>query len=190
LFREEKRVKKRKKVVKSKLSFATEDDEGGKDEDVDGMFISLRTGPSTDLLVFGSLLNQTLGMDNYQMTIEPPAKRPKKVAKNPTVDTSFLPDRDREQQEREIRETLRQEWLKKQEELKDEDVEIVYSYWDGSGHRKSVGVRFAYDSKSFTDMINRSRKATRSPPFSKKPVNNSPNSEASTSIISCTSRKT
>jgi hypothetical protein len=40
LFREEKRVKKRKKVVKSKLSFATEDDdgdEGEKDEDINGM---------------------------------------------------------------------------------------------------------------------------------------------------------
>ena len=40
--------------------------------------------------------------------------------------------------ERKIREDLRQEWLKKQEELKNEEIEVVYSYWDGSGHRKSV----------------------------------------------------
>lgn len=64
-----------------------------------------------------------------------------KLGKNPAVDTSFLPDRDREEVERKEREELRQEWLRKQEELKDEDIEVTYSYWDGSGHRKSVMVR-------------------------------------------------
>jgi len=58
--------------------------------------------------------------------------------KNPNVDTSFLPDRDREESERREREQLRQEWLQKQEDLKHEEIEIIYSYWDGSGHRKSV----------------------------------------------------
>jgi len=61
-----------------------------------------------------------------------------KLRKNPNVDTSFLPDREREEAERKEREELRQEWLRKQEELKVEDIEITYSYWDGSGHRKSV----------------------------------------------------
>ena len=69
-----------------------------------------------------------------------PAPTKKKMAKNPGVDTSFLPDRDREQQEREMREQLRQQWLREQEALKEEEVEVVYSYWDGSGHRKSVRV--------------------------------------------------
>ena len=68
----------------------------------------------------------------------PPKKS--KSRKNPNVDTSFLPDREREEQERRDREELRQEWLKKQEEMKNEDIEITYSYWDGSGHRKSVMV--------------------------------------------------
>jgi len=60
LFREEKRVKKRKKVVKSKLSFAAEDDdadEAGKDEDVEGVLSLFGTGLGTDLL-----------MDNYRTT--------------------------------------------------------------------------------------------------------------------------
>ena len=56
------------------------------------------------------------------------------------MDTSFLPDREREEQERKEREILRREWLTKQEELKAEEVEVTYSYWDGSGHRKSVRV--------------------------------------------------
>ncbi|KAJ4476072.1 XAP5 protein, partial [Lentinula edodes] len=66
------------------------------------------------------------------------AKKRSKFRKNPNVDTSFLPNREREEAERKERERLRQEFLRKQEELKNEDIEITYSYWDGSGHRKSV----------------------------------------------------
>ncbi|WAQ84354.1 hypothetical protein PtA15_4A807 [Puccinia triticina] len=58
--------------------------------------------------------------------------------KNPAVDTSFLPDRDREELDRKEREELRQKWLKMQEAIKQEDIEITYSYWDGTGHRKEV----------------------------------------------------
>ena len=109
LFRDEKKVKKRKKAAKSALSFAL-DDEG--DEE-----------------------NGSPSLDGE----EPPVKK-SKSRKNPEVDTSFLPDRDREEAERREREELRQEWLRKQDELKIEDIEITYSYWDGSGHRKSVMV--------------------------------------------------
>jgi protein FAM50 len=58
--------------------------------------------------------------------------------KNPAVDTSFLPDREREEKDRLEREILRQKWLREQEVMKAENVEITYSYWDGSGHRNSV----------------------------------------------------
>ncbi|KAI0670432.1 XAP5-domain-containing protein [Trametes maxima] len=109
-FREEKKVKKRKKANKATLSFALDDDEGEENASV-------------------SLGSETNG--------ERPVKKAKS-RKNPEVDTSFLPDREREEAERREREALRQEWLRKQEELKNEEVEIVYSYWDGSGHRKSV----------------------------------------------------
>jgi protein FAM50 len=60
--------------------------------------------------------------------------------KNPDVDTSFLPDREREERERTEREELRKEWLAQQERIKAEVIEITYSYWDGSGHRKTVEV--------------------------------------------------
>lgn len=66
-------------------------------------------------------------------------KKPK-FTKNPSVDTSFLPDREREQREQIEREELRKEWLAKQEAMKKEEIEVTYSYWDGSGHRKSVDV--------------------------------------------------
>ncbi|XP_063991573.1 protein FAM50 homolog [Diachasmimorpha longicaudata] len=62
----------------------------------------------------------------------------KKIKKNPHVDTSFLRDREREEEENRLREELRQEWAMKQNALKEEEIEITFSYWDGSGHRRSV----------------------------------------------------
>ena len=79
LFRDEqKKVKKRKKVAKSTLSFAL-DDEAGEDE----------TG--------------TPSSRGDDVDEERSAKR-SKSRKNPNVDTSFLPDREREEQERKARE--------------------------------------------------------------------------------------
>ncbi|KAF9520462.1 hypothetical protein BS47DRAFT_1370340 [Hydnum rufescens UP504] len=68
---------------------------------------------------------------SFTMDDEGPALKRAKPIKNPSVDTSVLPDREREDE-------LRQEWLHKQEAVKNEETKIVYSYWDGSGHRKSV----------------------------------------------------
>ncbi|UYV74674.1 FAM50A [Cordylochernes scorpioides] len=71
---------------------------------------------------------------------EPP---PKKVMKNPNVDTSFLPDRERDEEERRMREELRQiqQWEQQQQQIKNEEIEITFSYWDGSGHRNSVKMK-------------------------------------------------
>lgn len=118
LFRDEtKRSKKRKKAARATLSFALDDD-----EDLEG------DSPKD--------VNRENGDSN---TDEPPVKR-SKLKKNPGVDTSFLPDREREEAERRERERLRLEWLTMQEQTKKEDIEITYSYWDGSGHRKTVTV--------------------------------------------------
>ena len=62
----------------------------------------------------------------------------KRFGMNPSVATHFLPDRERDEQENEMREKLRAQWEENQKKVKDEDVEITYSYWDGSGHRKTV----------------------------------------------------
>ncbi|KIY72102.1 XAP5-domain-containing protein [Cylindrobasidium torrendii FP15055 ss-10] len=112
--KDDKKKKKRKKSAKATLSFAM-DDEGDPD-DSSSSSTPAPTAPPDD---------------------EPPAKRAK-FGKNPNVDTSFLPDREREESERLERERLRQEWLERQEDIKAEEIEVVYSYWDGSGHRKSV----------------------------------------------------
>jgi protein FAM50 len=70
----------------------------------------------------------------------PAAKRPK-IGKDPSVRTDFLPDRDREAYEEELRAKLKREWLAQQEAVKNEPLEVTYSYWDGSGHRRKVTVR-------------------------------------------------
>lgn len=125
LFRDDTRkMKKRKKAAKATLSFAMDDDEEAAG-DADTPRDSPKPSTSKD--------------EGEPEEDGPPAKRGK-FRKNPNVDTSFLPDREREEEERKERERLRLEWLKKQEDIKNEEIEITYSYWDGSGHRKSVTV--------------------------------------------------
>ncbi|TNN37570.1 Protein FAM50A-B [Liparis tanakae] len=50
-----------------------------------------------------------------------------------------------EEEENRLREELRQEWELKQEKIKSEEIEITFSYWDGSGHRKTVKHHSFYD---------------------------------------------
>lgn len=67
----------------------------------------------------------------------PPAKRVK-VGKNPTADTSFLPDRSRTVAAAAERARLAQAWHNEQAAAKAEPVTITYSYWDGRGHRRTL----------------------------------------------------
>ena len=159
-------MKKRKKSGKATLSFALDDEgegEGGADS---------TSGSVTP--------NASVNTENQR----------KKFRKNPAVDTSFLPDREREEAERRQREELRQKWLKRQEEMKKEEIEITYSYWDGSGHRKSVvvGLPFLRDGSPVVHLAHSARKAMMLLHFWKSVGNNSLNFEGSTSTISCTLR--
>jgi len=65
----------------------------------------------------------------------------KRFGMNPDVETKFLPDRDRDAEENFLREKLRLEWERRQKEIKEEEVDIIYSYWDGSGHKKSISMK-------------------------------------------------
>lgn len=73
--------------------------------------------------------------------------------KDPTVNTSFLPDRDREREQRETRERLEQEWRDQQAKLRQEPLEIVYSYWDGSGHRRVLSCVKGDTIGSFLELV-------------------------------------
>ncbi|KAN0063019.1 hypothetical protein ACQY0O_004182 [Thecaphora frezii] len=125
---EEKKKKKAKTSSRPKLSFALDEEEDDEQE--------ARSAAK------GAKEDRKRKRNGTSVAAEEPAVGTsggkKKTLKNPDVDTSFLPDRNREEEDRRIREELRQEWLRKQEELKAEEVQITYSYWDGTGHRKQV----------------------------------------------------
>ena len=101
---------------------------------------------------------------------EPPRLRYAKLGKDPTVRTDFLPDKDREREEEELREKLKvcawampwvlrccwarrlhpelplrlwsqAEFALRQAAIKAEPLEIIYSYYNGTGHRRAVTVR-------------------------------------------------
>lgn len=77
----------------------------------------------------------------------------KRIRKDPTADTSFLPDREREEEENRLREELRQEWSEQQLKLKEEEIDITFSYWDGSGHRRTVRIKKGHSVYQFLQKV-------------------------------------
>ncbi|KAF2604906.1 hypothetical protein F2Q70_00027609 [Brassica cretica] len=59
-----------------------------------------------------------------------------KLGKDPSVETNFLPDSEREAEEQAERERLKKQWTREQEQIKNEPLQSTYSYWDGTGHRR------------------------------------------------------
>ncbi|CAO3627579.1 unnamed protein product [Mucor hiemalis] len=88
--------------------------------------------------------------EEVEEVVQAPKKR--KMLKDPSIDTSFLPDREREEKERIEREELRKEWILKQEEIKNENISITYSFWDGSGHRKVAKCKKGDSIQQFLDV--------------------------------------
>lgn len=111
-----------------------QDEEEEEDED-SGQSASAKSLPTVKVKQEDNSSND--GQDSEEESFVPI----KKIRKNPDVDTSFLPDREREEQENQLREELRQEWAAKQNQLKEEEIDITFSYWDGSGHRKILRMK-------------------------------------------------
>ncbi|CAB3374989.1 Hypothetical predicted protein [Cloeon dipterum] len=128
--REEKR---RQKQQIQTLSFNLEED--GEEEEVE------RAEEVEEAHVEKTSIKREADSNEDSMEADPALTVKKKMKKNPDVDTSFLPDREREEEENKVREQLRQEWVAKQQTLKEEEIEITFSYWDGSGHRRSVNMK-------------------------------------------------
>uniref|UniRef100_A0A4X1T7R4 Family with sequence similarity 50 member A n=1 Tax=Sus scrofa TaxID=9823 RepID=A0A4X1T7R4_PIG len=119
------REKERKKEAKRKissLSFTLEEEEEAGEEE------------------------EAVAVEEEELEREEVTTKKRKLGKNPDVDTSFLPDRDREVKGpvgalHRLPCELRQEWEAKQEKIKSEEIEITFSYWDGSGHRRTVKMK-------------------------------------------------
>ncbi|GAB66763.1 XAP-5 DNA binding protein [Plasmodium cynomolgi strain B] len=65
----------------------------------------------------------------------------KKIMKDPTVNTSFLKDKERDEQIELRKKELRELYFKLENEQKEKTIEITYSYYDGSGHRRKISVK-------------------------------------------------
>ncbi|ETN83530.1 XAP5 protein [Necator americanus] len=79
---------------------------------------------------------------------EAPVVTKKRVGMDPTIDTSFLPDKEREAEIAKRKEELAAEWRAQQEREKNEEITVAFAYWDGSSHRKNLKVL----KKEFTEL--------------------------------------
>lgn len=73
----------------------------------------------------------------------------KHFGKDPTVNTSFLYDADREADMQRKKQALIQEYRQGEETSKKEKLEVTYSYWDGSGHRRTCVVEKGFTIGAF-----------------------------------------
>ena len=80
-------------------------------------------------------------------------KRRKIIHKNPNVNTSFLPDPERDIEDERLRAELEKEWFERQQIIKRERLEITYSYWDGSGHRRSIEIQKGISNGEFLELV-------------------------------------
>jgi protein FAM50 len=87
------------------------------------------------------------------LAIDQPTDAKQRVQKDSTVDTSFLPDPERDERIAQEKQRLEKEWLAQQEQVKQERLEITYSYWDGSGHRRNVTVRKGNSIGEFLELV-------------------------------------
>jgi len=67
-------------------------------------------------------------------------KRKKTFGKNPNADTSFLFDSNREADIIRRKQELIDEYNRMEEKAKAEKLEVIFSYWDGTGHRRQTTV--------------------------------------------------
>ena len=159
--RNEEREKERKKQKQNQqiktLSFNMNDDDEEEEDDSDTESKKMKFSPSENQKLSDGIKQKGENDDqgtNENSKMESNEKeentagngaeyslKKKRLGKNPDVDTFFLPDVDRDEEENKLREKLKDEWDQRQRKLKDETIEITYSYWDGSGHRKSVNMK-------------------------------------------------
>jgi len=85
--------------------------------------------------------------DEEGATASAPPK--KHFGKDPTVDTSFLYDAEREVAKEIEKASLIEEYKRRQEAVKKDRLEVTYSYWDGSGHRRSCVVEKGFTIAQF-----------------------------------------
>jgi protein FAM50 len=138
--RERQRAKRAKAEQKSKLSFQDDfEDDDEEEEEKEDTYSGRASKANTDQE--GGKNHPAPPVTTASTAPVVTSRRFATLGKDPTVRSDFLPDRDREREEQDLREQLRKEWTTHQQTLKSEPLEITYSYWNGTGHRRTVTVQ-------------------------------------------------
>jgi len=121
---------------REELEQKAEDEEGEPSKKKEKKKTKKATGGGGGALSFGG------DEEEGEEAAEELPKRPK-LGKNPSVDSSFLPDKDRDDAVAKRREELADEYRKQQDVIKAEMIEVTYSYHDPSGRDGFKGHRNA-----------------------------------------------
>jgi protein FAM50 len=155
-----KRARERERAAAS-LSFALEEEEQEQEqEEQEAAAAEGANGVAREEDVRGAVQKEADA--EAEADAEPAAKRPhtadeseRRFGKDPTANTEFLPDKEREAEEARLRAELAAEFKAKQEQVKKEEIEVVYSYWDGAGHRRSIRVKKGTTIGGFLELVRR-----------------------------------
>lgn len=134
--KEEKRSKKKKKDKKKREALLSFHDE--EEIDDDGELNDTNNDKKTEPINESSSNNKNTTTNNK---------------KDPSIDTSFLPDKERELAITTERIRLEKEWKSQQIQIKKEKLQITYSYWDGSGHRRNITIQKGDSVGDFLEII-------------------------------------
>ncbi|WKY10130.1 hypothetical protein Q1695_002464 [Nippostrongylus brasiliensis] len=91
----------------------------------------------------------SFAMDEEEEEEEVPIVTKKRLGMDPTIDTSFLPDKDREAEIAKKKVELAAAWRAQQEREKNEEITVAFAYWDGSSHRKNLKVKKGHTISQF-----------------------------------------
>merc|ERR1719300_484599 len=93
--------------------------------------------------------------DGDEEEFEPPPKKKVKTNKNPRIDTSYLPDAERDAEDEKLRQVYREKWHEEQKKIKQEELTLSYCYYDGSNHRRTTRVK---KGETINDFLESARK--------------------------------
>ncbi|PIO68168.1 XAP5 protein [Teladorsagia circumcincta] len=87
--------------------------------------------------------------DGSGLNVTADGKVAQRLGMDPTIDTSFLPDKDREAEIERKKIELAAIWKAQQEREKNEEITVAFAYWDGSSHRKNLKVKKGHTISQF-----------------------------------------
>jgi len=133
--------------TKSLPSFDEDEDEDEDDHEEGGEKLAVGYPPSRDGIRKNSKADE--GPEEQDLGCAPTkhksessqVKKTRLEISTQDVDNTFLPDRDRAEEERGLRDISASEWRERHQGPRKEETEITFSYWDDSKHRRTVNMK-------------------------------------------------